>query len=366
MIRINSSSPISCRCLISHADQWKPLAPEFKSYRGSVSVVRNTRTGRPCSVRDVLACCGGGSVTRVTGHTHHVHGHRGEHSHDGMDWAGAVARLRASDDLLREEWGELARRLVQPQTRVVLDVGSGAGGMSAAFAEAMADTGGTVVLIDSAPQLLDAAEARVRAVAPAQVEVRVVSADADSDELFDLAPPADLVFASFVMHHLPDQQRGLNRLAELLNPGGQLAVVESGLEERNLPWDLGVGEPGLEGRLMAARGDWFGDMRAGIDGSVRLPVGWNMALADAGLADVRTFSHLVDKPPPPTGEVREAVLRRLTWLRELTEPRLSESDLHTLDLLLDPSSGHYLGQRDDIFVLAAATVYLGTAPGAAR
>jgi len=283
-----------------------------------------------------------------------------------MDWAAALARLRASDDLLREEWGELARRLVQPQTRVVLDVGSGAGGMSAAFAETLAGTGGTVMLIDSVPELLAAAEARTRAAAAAQVEVRVVQADADSDELLDLAPQADLVFASFVMHHLPDQQRGLNRLAKLLNPGGRLAVVEIGLEERNLPWDLGVGEPGLEGRLTAARGDWFGEMRAGIDGSVRLPVGWNLALAAAGLVDVRTFSYLVDKPPPPTGAVREAMLRRLSWLRELTETRLSASDLHTLDLLLDPSSEHHLGRRDDVFLLSAATVYLGTAPGAAR
>ncbi len=283
-----------------------------------------------------------------------------------MDWAAAVARLRANDDLLREEFGELARRLVGPRTRVVLDVGSGGGGMSAAFADALAGTGGTVALIDSVPELLAAAEARVRAAAAAQVEVRVVAADADSDELLDLVPQADLVFASFVVHHLPDQQRGLNRLVKLLNPGGRLAVVESGLEERNLPWDLGVGEPGLEGRLTAALGDWFGEMRAGMAGSVRLPVGWNVALADAGLVDVYAFSYLVDKSPPPTDGVREAVLQRLSWLREPAAPGLSESDLHTLDLLLDPSSEHYLGRREDVFLLAAATVYLGTAPGAAR
>ncbi|MCA1674248.1 MAG: class I SAM-dependent methyltransferase [Actinobacteria bacterium] len=293
------------------------------------------------------------------------HAHQG-HTHDGVDWAAAVERLRANDDLLREEWAQLARRLVQPQTRVVLDVGSGAGGMSAAFAEALAGTGGTVVLVDSVPELLAAAETRVRAVAAAQVEVRAVSADAGSDELLDMAPQADLVFASFVVHHLPDQQRGLNRLARLLSPGGRLAVVESGLEARNLPWDLGVGKPGLEGRLRAARGEWFGAMRAGIDGSVRLPVGWNVALADAGLVGVSAFSYLVDKPPPPTDEVRKAVLQRLSWLRELTEPRLSDSDRRTLDLLLDPHSAHYLGRRDDVFVLDAATVYLGTAPGAAH
>lgn len=300
----------------------------------------------------------------MAGHKQHGHGHG--HSHDGMDWAAALTWLQANDDLFRDEWGELARQLVQPQTRTVLDVGSGAGGMSAAFAAALSGTGGTVVLIDSTPELLDAAAARVRAAGAARVEVRVVAADAGGDELLDLAPRADLVFASSVLHHLPDQQRGLNRLAALLNPGGRLAVVEIGLDERHLPWDLGVGEPGLEGRMTAARGDWFGEMRAGIDGSVRLPVGWNLALAAAGLTDVHAFSYLTDKPPPPTAEVREAVLQRLSALRDQVESRVAEADRHTLDLLFDPHGENYLGRRDDVFVLAAATVYLGTAPGAAR
>ncbi|MGH3924715.1 MAG: hypothetical protein ACRDTT_17955 [Pseudonocardiaceae bacterium] len=60
------------------------------------------------------------------------------------------------------------------------------------------------------------------------------------------------------------------------------------------------------------------------------------------------------------------MLQRLSWLREPAAPRLSESDLHTLALLLHPSCEHYLGRREDVFLLAAATVYLGTAPGAAR
>lgn len=273
-----------------------------------------------------------------------------------------MGRLRANDELLRDVGGRLAQRLVRPQTRVVLDVGCGAGGMGAAFAEAMADTGGTVVLVDSAPEMVEAAGAHVRAAAGPRVAVCAVQADASSDGLLDLVPRADLVFASFVVHHLPDQQLGLDRLARLVHPGGRLAVVESGLEYRYLPWDLGVGEPGLHGRLAAARDAWFRQMRTTIDGSVRLPVGWNLALAQAGLVDVHAFSFLIDKPAPPTDQVREAVLQRLSWLREVASPWLHEPDLRTLDQLLDPHSPHYLGHRDDVFLLGAETVHLGTAP----
>lgn len=285
------------------------------------------------------------------------------HGHGSVDWAAALERLRANDELYRDVRGELARRLVRPMTRVVLDVGSGAGGMGAAFAAALADTGGTVVLVDSTPELVQAAGAHVRAVAGPRVDVHTVQADAGRDGLADLVPRADLVFASLVVHHLPDQQRGLHRLAGLLHPGGRLAVVEGGLEPRFLPWDIGVGEPGLQGRLHAAWNEWFGQMRTAIDGSVRLPIGWNLALAEAGLVDVNTFSYLIDKPAPLTDQERALVLQRLSLLRAAAEPGLAEPDLRTLDQLLDPQSPHYLGHRDDVFLLAAETVYLGSAPG---
>lgn len=284
------------------------------------------------------------------------------HSHDGIDWAGWFERLRGADELAADALRQVAARLVRPDTRVVLDVGSGAGGMSAAFAEAL-PAGGTVVLVDTGPELLDAATAHVRAVGGERVEVRAVQADADTDALLDLVPRADLVFASFVVHHLPDQQRGVERLAALVKPGGRLALVEIGLEQRCLPWDLGLGEPDLQGRLLAARGEWFCQMRATMDGVVRLPVGWNRALTDAGLVDVTSFSYLVDRPAPPTDEVRTAVLDWLSGIRDVADPWISEPDLRVIGELLDEQSPHYVGRRDDVFVLTAHTVHLGTAPG---
>lgn len=220
-------------------------------------------------------------------------------SHDGIDWTAWLQRLRAVDQLNVDTLRELARRLLGPRTRTVVDVGSGAGGMSAAFAEAMPE--GTVVLVDSAPELLDAAAAAVREMAGQRVEVRTVEADAADDALLDLVPHA------------------------------------------------------------AARGEWFRRMRADMEGSVRLPVGWNRALADAGLTDVGSFSYLVDHPVPPSELVREAVLRWLSAMREMAGEWLSEADRHTVDELLDPAGLHYVGRRDDVFVLTAHTVHAGTA-----
>lgn len=103
------------------------------------------------------------------------------HSHDGFDWAASLERLRKNDELNADTLRELTLRLLGPQTRVVVDVGSGAGEMSAACAEAMSGAGGTVVLVDAAPELVDAAAARVRAAAGPRVEVRTVQADAAGD-----------------------------------------------------------------------------------------------------------------------------------------------------------------------------------------
>ena len=282
------------------------------------------------------------------------------HTHDGIDWPTWLHRLREADAVAAGARRALARRLVGPRTRVVVDVGSGAGGMGVAFAEEMADSGGTVVLVDPVPELLDAASAQVSEAAGRRVEVRAVRVDAGGDELLDAVPRADLVFASFVVHHLPDQQRGLDRLAALVSPGGRLAVVESGLEQRCLPWDVGVGEPGLQGRLTAAHGKWFRGMRAGMDGAVRLPVGWGRALRDAGLTEVSSFSYLIDEPEP-TDQVRAAVVRWLSGLREVAADWIDEADRHAVDQLLDPAGPHYVGLRDDVFLLAAHTVHIGTA-----
>ncbi|MEV5540183.1 methyltransferase [Saccharopolyspora shandongensis] len=289
------------------------------------------------------------------------------HSHDNIDWDEHLQRLRDGDELNAPEIAELVAKLLRPTDRTVIEVGAGAGGTAAVFAAELADSGGALTVVDTAPQLLVAAEARVKEVSD-RVEVHAVQADAADDSLAEAiakagAPAqADVVFAAFVVHHLPDQLAGVRRLANLVRPGGRLAIVEFGLETKVLPPDVGLAEPGLEARLTAARQDWFRQMRAEMTGTVRMPMGWGKALSEAGLADVRSWSYLVDRPAPVSGVALQAVLRRLQFLRRDAENRVGPEDLAALDELLDESGEHYAGTRDDVYYLTANTVHLGTRP----
>ena len=300
-----------------------------------------------------------GRATNVAGMAH-------THTHDGIDWTDRLAALRRADEIEVESHRQVAGRLVGllGDSPVVVDIGSGAGGMSAAFAGALAGRGGgRVVLADFVDGLLSAAVERARAGAGGSVRVEAIQVDAADENLPDLLPTADLVWASRVVHHLPDQQKAIDRLARVVAPGGWLALAEGGLSSRCLPWDLGIGEPGLGDRLTAARDAWFVRMRAEIPGSVRLPIGWTSALAAAGLVDTRSFSYVTDLPAPASEQVRLSVVDWLGWMSGVGEDMLSKSDLQVIGRLTDPNDEAYVGARDDVFMLGASTVHLGRRNG---
>src|SRR5215510_9879383 len=106
------------------------------------------------------------------------------HTHDGIDWPTRVSAMRRADDIGAESFSAVALRLaglVKPGATVV-DIGSGAGGMSAALATALAARGGgRIVLVDAVPELLEAASASVARVAADRVEVSTVQVDAASE-----------------------------------------------------------------------------------------------------------------------------------------------------------------------------------------
>ncbi|GAB3284903.1 class I SAM-dependent methyltransferase [Parasphingorhabdus pacifica] len=281
------------------------------------------------------------------------------HSHDGIDWDARLRQLREGDELAAPETRALVGRLLESGDRSVIDVGSGAGGAAAEFASVLGKVGGTLTVVDSAPELLSAALDRVEQVASPHLHVRSVLADAAEDDAMAGIEPADLVFVSMVAHHLPDQLAGLRRFADLTRQGGRLALVEFGLEQRVLPWDVGVGEPGLEDRLLAARAEWFRSMRADMQGAVRLPMGWSAALSEVGLRDVRSWHYLVDRQAPLSDLERRAVLRRLEWFRKVEE-HVVEADRHALNELLDEEGPNFAGHRDDVYVTATYAVHVGS------
>ncbi|SFS53188.1 class I SAM-dependent methyltransferase [Saccharopolyspora flava] len=293
----------------------------------------------------------------------------GAHSHDNIDWDAHLDRLRAADDFIAPDITQVIGRLLRPGDRSVIEIGAGAGGTAAIIAKTLASRGdgGRLTVVDTAEQLLNAAGERATGAAGG-VEIRTVRADAADDTLAEeiekagATPQADLVYAAFVVHHLPDQLAGLRRLARLVKPGGRLAVVEFGLQTRVLPADIGLGEPGLEARLLNASEQWFQQMRAEMDGSVRLPMGWAKAMTEAGLTEATSFSYLIDRPAPLDDLGRAAAIRQLGMLRRDADERLPAADVEILDQLLDPGSEHYAGNRDDLHYLSANTVHIGTKP----
>src|SRR5690242_10582545 len=166
-----------------------------------------------------------------------------------IDWAGEAGRLRSSAE------GE-------------------AGWNAAVAATLVRDTD----QIDADPDVLE--QAREHTVGLVRCEL--ASMDDGAEPLRRaIDAPADLIWASASVHHAADQQAAVDALASLLAPGGRLALAEGGLPARMLPWDLGLGEPGLELRLDAVQDRWFAAMRAGIPGSVPMPYGWTEALQRA-------------------------------------------------------------------------------------
>jgi SAM-dependent methyltransferase len=314
-----------------------------------------------------------------------------------VDWAEKATGLV---ELARDEqrWYEaLVPALLRPGDRVAVDVGCGGGGMTLALAAALgaapadagtpaagapvagapvagapaaggAAAGGTqVVAVDGAPEVLEAVRQRLAGSDAAPLaRVDLVTADLGSGVepvQRALRRPADLVWASASVHHVGDQQRAIDALASLLAPGGRLALAEGGLGPYHLPWDLGVGEPGLEQRLYAANDRWFARMRAHLPASVRMPYGWTEALRRAGLTGVTTRSTLQEQPTLPEPARGRIVERFERWVDRLREADLLDAaDLATWQRLLDSRDAAWLGHRTDLYVLRARSVHLGTRP----
>ncbi len=295
------------------------------------------------------------------------------------EWAGHLRESAANE----ADWNAaVAAGLVRDSDKVAVDVGCGGGGMAKALAAAM-PAGTTVVAIDADPDVLEQAREHTAGA----VRCELASMDDGAEPLRKaIDAPADLIWASASVHHAADQQAAVDALASLLAPGGRLALAEGGLPARSLPWDLGVGEPGLELRLDLAQDKWFAAMRDSLPGSVPLPYGWTDALTRAGLTDVTTRSVLTESAPPLSAEKRDRLITQFQHRVDRLNPDsagqaqghghghghghgqfevqewLSREDLAVWARLLDPAGDDYLGRRTDLAVLSVRSIHIGHAP----
>ncbi|HKH24807.1 MAG TPA: class I SAM-dependent methyltransferase [Acidimicrobiales bacterium] len=241
--------------------------------------------------------------------------------------------------------------------RSAVDVGCGAGGAACALAAALGPSG-RVSALDVDPRLVVAARRRA---ADAGVSGRIGFAVGDVGAPCVRPGSVELVWASGVVHHLADQQAGVDRLVALLAPGGRLALVESGLPMRCLPHEIGIGRPGLEARLDEARARWFVELRHGL-GGVALPYGWPEALRRAGLVDVATRSFVVERTTPLDDVGRRIVRLHLTSAATELAPHLGVDDLAVVRRLLDPDDPACVERRTDVFPMAVRTLHVGVRP----
>jgi SAM-dependent methyltransferase len=260
---------------------------------------------------------------------------------------------------------ELAAWLLRPGDRVAVDIGCGGGGMTFALAAAM---DGQVVAVDGEQDVLATVQDQVAAgTLELRAEIGLVLADLDHGigRVRDaMTAPADLVWASAAVHHVGNQQAAIDELAGLLAPGGRLALAEGGLPARHLPWDLGIGQPGLELRLDAANDRWFTRMREELPGSSPMPYGWTEALRRAGLVGPTTRT-LLREHPAPLGErdMQHLTDRFGRWVDRVRPTGLLDpDDLAAWDRLLDPADPAWLGRRTDVFSLDARSVHLAERP----
>ncbi|MFE5603845.1 class I SAM-dependent methyltransferase [Streptomyces coelicoflavus] len=294
-------------------------------------------------------------------HNDHKHGeHHAPHDHGDIDWAEMAPHLEAQAELYtplyRQALAWLAREVTDPG--LVVDVGSGPGVVSCLFADTF--PGARVVAADGAAPLLERARARAERLGFGD-RFGTLAGDLPA-ALAELDYPADLMWASQSLHHLPDQRAALAALGGHLAPGGTLAILEGGLPARFLPRDIGIGRPGLQARIRAVEEDAFAEMRADLPDPVAETEDWPAMLTAAGLKHTGTRSFLLDLPAPVSGAARDYVTTSLSRLRERIGERLDADDLATLDRLLDPADEAGAHRRQDLFVLVAHTVYTAVRP----
>jgi SAM-dependent methyltransferase len=279
-----------------------------------------------------------------------------------INWADEADRLCAAVTDDADWYASVARELARPGDRLAVDIGCGGAGMAVALGAALPPAA-FVVAVDVNGHVLDAARRRIAETGIDDGHIRLLRADLDTDlnVLPVAARGADIVWASSSIHHLADQQAAIDALAALLAPGGRLALAEGGLSARHLPWDVGVGEPGLEVRLAAAEDRWYARMRAGVPGNVPMPYGWPTALRRAGLVEVASRTFTLERPLPLSDQDFGSVLQSLRHRvdRAHADGELRPADKSAWDRLLDPGDDTWLGHRDDVYSLSARSVHLG-------
>jgi len=264
---------------------------------------------------------------------------------------GSDPRSQAMSRALTGFWQKMDTPIIDwlqlPRTARALDVGCGKGDHTLLFAERST----AVTALDRDAEILAYARKKVAEAGRAN-RVRFVAADLGQMPL----PPSsfDLVWASHVLHSQPDVGKCLAAFRRVTRPGGRIVIRENRINASLLPYDIGIGSPGLEARLdMLFVNSFTADRR--LRG--RYPFGWDHALREAGSTDVLVKSFLNELHPPFSDDERRYLTYTLT--RKIGISGLSEEDNSTLRTITDPGSPNFFLLRDDVHYSGFSTIYVG-------
>lgn len=279
----------------------------------------------------------------------HQHGH-GHGRGDDFDWAAMAARLELDAAITEPIVLQVLAELSAPVGRV-LDVGCGPGAVAIAIARAL--PGAHVTALDASSQLLEHVE---RAAHDAAVGDRVATVPGDLDDDLPALPIADLVWAGMVLHHVADPTATLQRLHDILAPGGTLVMIEFGDPPHVLADDAPMLADGTWSRFQAATAAVLTE-RLGLD---PVTVDWPAHLRSAGFVDV-TDQVRVALHPAPLGDVaRSWLVDHLEGGVRMTTDRLEDRD--AAEILALAAS---VPDRTDLTVRASRRIVIARRPHAA-
>jgi SAM-dependent methyltransferase len=292
----------------------------------------------------------------------HGHVHDAGHVHD-VDWGQMVAFAEREAEVLSPFLDEATATLAEIvgrdglEVRRIIDIGSGPGVGTCVLAERF--PAATVLAADGSEEMLANVVARAERLGLAErVATQVVELPGGLDDL----GPADLVWASLVLHHVGDERAALRGLRARLGQGGLLALVEFGGPLRVLPDDVDLGRPGLWDRLHTARARWLSDMRAGLPDSVESG-DYRTMVEEAGFEVLVDRVVPIDLDPPLDPKARRVALDNVTRTREHVEGFADADDLAVLDRLVDEDDPAGILRRPDAFIHASRHLFVARAAG---
>ena len=271
------------------------------------------------------------------------HGHEHEHHHDrpaDFDWEAMADSLELDAAMMMPIVQDVAREMAAStdwnSVRQVIDVGCGPGVITAMLARQAPNA--TVTALDSSPPLLDRVRARSRA---ESLDGQITVVAADLELALPALAPADVVWASMVLHHVADPPAVLASLRDLLRPGGTLTMIEFAGPSAVLPHDDPLLSSGAWSRLETATAGVIRE-RLGLDPRT---LDWPQFLSAAGFGDITDRVEVAYHDAPLADVGRRWVAHRVNRGLQIAGERLPAGDIAPFQDLADTAA-----RRSDLFV----------------